>query len=312
MKYIAKKIYTLVITLFLVSFLTFIAFQVIPGDSAITSLGTNATEEAILALREELGLNENIVVRFFTWAGNTLQGDFGKSFQYELPVKTLVGDRLPVTLWLSLLSILMILMVSIPLGILTARREGGFLDRMITLITNTSMAIPPFFLGMLITLVFGFVFKWFTPGKYISPSEHFGQFLYYLIFPALAIAIPKIAMIVKFLRSSVLRQLKQDYVRTARSKGHKENTILYGHVLKNALIPVITFMAMVIADIMAGSIIVEQVFGLPGLGRLLVTSISNRDYPVVQIIILYIAAIVVTINFIVDIIYQYIDPRVKV
>jgi peptide/nickel transport system permease protein/oligopeptide transport system permease protein len=312
MKYITKKIYTLVITLFLVSFLTFIAFQVIPGDSAITSLGTNATEEAILALREELGLNENIVVRFFTWAGNTLQGDFGKSFQYELPVKTLVGDRLPVTLWLSLLSILMILMVSIPLGILTARREGGFLDRMITLITNTSMAIPPFFLGMLITLIFGFVLKWFTPGKYVSPSEHFGQFLNYLIFPALAIAIPKIAMIVKFLRSSVLRQLKQDYVRTARSKGHKENTILYGHVLKNALIPVITFMAMVIADIMAGSIIVEQVFGLPGIGRLLVTSISNRDYPVVQIIILYIAAIVVTINFIVDIIYQYIDPRVKV
>jgi peptide/nickel transport system permease protein/oligopeptide transport system permease protein len=312
MKYIMKRIYTLVITLFMVSFLTFIAFQVIPGDSAVTSLGTNATEEAIDALREELGLNENVLVRFFTWIGNTLQGDFGKSFQYELPVKSLVGDRMPVTLWLSLLSIIIILIVSIPLGILTAKKEGGFIDRLITLITNTSMAIPPFFLGMIITLVFGFVLKWFIPGRYVNPSDNFGQFIRFMIFPALAIGIPKIAMVVKFLRSSVLRQLKQDYVRTARSKGQKENTILYRHVLKNALIPVITFIAMVIADIMAGSIIIEQVFGLPGLGRLLVTSISNRDYPVVQIIILYIAAVVVIVNFIVDILYQYIDPRVRV
>lgn len=312
MKYIAKKLIALVLTLFMVSLITFLAFQIIPGDTVITSLGTSASKEAIEALREELGLNQNIFVRFFSWLTNTLKGDFGSSLQYDIPVKTLIGERLPVTLWLSFLSIVFILIVSIPLGVFTARKEGSYLDRLITLLTNASMAIPPFFLGIIITLIFGFLLRWFIPGSFISPSDNFGQFIRFMIFPAIAIAIPKIAMVVKFLRSSILRQLKQDYVRTAKSKGHKENTILYKHVLKNALIPVITFIAMVIADIMAGSIIVEQVFSIPGLGELLVTSISNRDFPVVQIIILYIAAVVVFVNFVVDILYQYIDPRVRV
>jgi peptide/nickel transport system permease protein/oligopeptide transport system permease protein len=296
----------------MVSLLTFFAFQVIPGDSAVASLGTTATKEAIEALREELGLNENVFIRFFTWMASTLKGDFGVSLQYNIPVKSLIGERLPATLGLALISTAIILIFSIPLGVLSAEKEGSFLDRVITLLTHTFMAIPPFFLGMIITLIFGFTLKWFVPGKYVSPSENLGGFLGFMIFPALAIAIPKIAMVAKFLRSSIVRQLKQDYVRTARSKGNKEHTILYRHVLKNALIPVITFIAIVIAEIMTGSIIVEQVFGLPGLGRLLVTSISNRDFPVVQIIILYIAFTVVVINFIVDILYRYIDPRVRV
>jgi len=312
MRYFAKKFSTLIITLLLVSFFTFIAFHIIPGDSATSSLGTSATKEAIEALREKMGLNDNILIRYFNWLSSSLRGDFGVSSQSNLPVKVLVGDRMPVTLWLSVLSIGIIIMISLPLGILAAKKEGGWLDHMITFLTHTAMAIPPFFLGIIITLVFGIGLKWFTPGSYISPSDNFGQFIGFMIFPALAIAIPKIAMVVKFLRSSVLRQMQLDYVRTARSKGNLETVILYRHVLKNALIPVITFFAMVVADVLAGSIIVEQVFGLPGIGRQLVTAISNRDYAVVQVIILYIAIVVVVINFIVDMLYQQIDPRIRV
>jgi len=311
LRYFIKKFAALIITLLLVSFFTFIAFQIIPGDSATSALGTSATKESIEALREKMGLNDNIFIRYFGWLGSSLRGDFGMSSQ-NLPVNSLVGGRMPVTLWLAIISIVIIVIISIPLGILAAKKEGGLLDRMIVLLTHTTMAIPPFFLGIIITLVFGIALKWFTPGSYISPSDNFGQFIRFMIFPALAIAIPKIAMVVKFLRSSVLRQMQLDYVRTARSKGNLESVILYRHVLKNALIPVITFFAMVVADVLAGSIIVEQVFGLPGIGRLLVTSISNRDYAVVQVIIVYIAFVVVTINFVVDMLYQRIDPRIRV
>ncbi|WMJ85966.1 ABC transporter permease [Anaerocolumna sp. MB42-C2] len=310
MKYIIRKFTALILTLLLVSFFTFIAFQVIPGDSAVASLGTSATKEAIEALREEMGLNKNIVVRYVSWLGNALKGDFGTSLQFNMPVSNLIKDRMPVTIWLAVLSIVFILILSIPLGIESAKKEGGLPDRIITLLTHTAMAIPPFFLGIIITLLFGLVLKWYTPGKYVGFKENFGQFIRYLIYPAIAIAIPKIAMVVKFLRSSLIRQLKMDYVRTARSKGNQENVILYRHVLKNAFIPVITFIAMVIADVLAGSIIIEQVFGLPGLGRMLVTAISNRDFPVVQAIVLYIAAVVIIINFMVDVLYQWIDPRV--
>lgn len=312
MKYLTKKLSTLIITLLLVSFFTFIAFQIIPGDSATASLGTSATKEAIEALREELGLNKNIVIRYFDWLGNSLHGDFGISSQYNLPVSSLLRERMPVTIWLAVLSIGIILIFSIPLGILSAKKKEGLLDHIITLLMHTAMAVPPFFLGILITLVFGILLKWFTPGSYISPSDNFVQSVRFMIFPAIAIAIPKTAMVIKFLRSSVIRQLKLDYVRTARSKGNLENVILYRHVLKNALIPVITFIAMIIADVLAGSIIIEQVFGLPGLGRLLVTAISNRDFAVVQAIILYIATVVISINFCVDMLYHRIDPRVRV
>lgn len=312
MRYMLKKTLTLVITIIVVSFLTFIAFQVIPGDSAITQLGTNATKENIEALRESMNMNENVLTRYVKWIGNVFTGDFGVSSQYNLPVSSLILERMPVTIWLAVLSIIFIVVISIPLGIIAAKKEGGVTDRIISFFTHTGMGIPPFFLGIIITLIFGFILKWFTPGMYIGPKENFGLFLGYMIYPALANAIPKAAMVLKFLRSSIIRQLQMDYVRTARSKGNLENAILYRHVLKNAFIPVLTFIAMIIAETLAGSIMIEQVFSLPGLGRLLVMAISNRDYAVVETIVLYIATIIVIINFFVDMLYQWIDPRVRV
>lgn len=178
-------------------------------------------------------------------------------------------------------------------------------------LTQIVMAVPPFFLGILITYLFGLILRWFQPGNFIAPSQSLIQSVKYLIFPALAVALPKIAMVVKFLRNSVLSEMKKDYVRTAYSRGNSENGVLYGHVLKNAMIPVVTFFAMVVAEILAGSIVVEQVFSVPGVGRLLITSIQSRDYPVVSAIILYVTTVVVVLNFAVDLLYQFLDPRVK-
>ena len=312
MKFYLKKIITLIITLLLVSMLTVIAFQVIPGDSALSKLGVDATEEQVEALREAMGLNKSIPERYVSFISGAIQGDFGTSTQYNQPVTQMLKERIPVTLWLAVLSFGMVLVISIPLGILSARKEGGVIDRLLTLLSQVCMAIPPFFLGIMLTLLFGILLKWFVPGRYIAPDQNFIEFIKYLFYPALAVSLPKIAMTVKFLRSSILRELHLDYVRTARSKGSSRERILWRHVLKNALIPVITFMGMVIADLLAGSIVIEQVFNLPGVGRLLVVAISNRDFHVVQAAVLYIAAIVIVVNFIVDILYQVLDPRVRI
>ncbi|MCD8327094.1 MAG: ABC transporter permease [Lachnospiraceae bacterium] len=299
-------------TLLLITLLTFAAFTVIPGDAALSKLDMDATEEQVEALREEMGLNDPLPVRYFQWLSSALRGDFGDSYQYSnVTVAELLATRLPVTLILAILSLILILVISLPLGILSAMYAGKWLDTLINQVSQVVMAVPSFFLGMLMTYVFGLVLKWFQPGAYISPSEDFWGCIRYMIFPAIAVALPKIAMVVKFLRNSILSELHQDYVRTARNKGARSFRVLYSHVLKNALIPVITFLAMVIAEILAGSIVVEQVFGLPGMGRLLITSISARDYPVVQAIVTYITAVVVMINFIVDILYQFVDPRVR-
>lgn len=312
MKFLLKKMITLIITLLLISFLTFTAFSVIPGDAALSRLGKDASAEQIEALREEMGLKDPLPERYIRWISGAVTGDFGQSYRYEgVMVSSLLSDRMPVTVLLSVLALAIILVFSIPLGITSARHAGEWIDILTNQLTQIVMAVPPFFLGMILTYVFGLILHLFQPGYFIKPSEDFGESVKYLFFPALAVALPKIAMVVKFLRNSIISEMDKDYVRTAFSKGNTRTGVLYAHILKNALIPVVTFLAMVIAEILAGSIIVEQVFSVPGLGRLLITSISNRDYPVVQAIVLYITAVVVIINFIVDILYQFLDPRVK-
>lgn len=317
MKYLGKKIITLIMTLFLVSVAAFLAFQIIPGDVVTSILGTEATPEREEQLREELGLNDPPVERYFKWAGGVLRGDFGRSYQYSknmnemMPVAELIGDKLPVTLWLAGVAMVLIIFVSIPLGVLWAKSTNRFLDAALGVITQATMAIPSFFLGILVTFLFGIVLKWFVPGGYISYRESLSGFLGYLLFPALSVALPKIAMTARFLRNSMLTQMQADYVRTAYSKGCTRKRVMYGHVLRNAMMPVVTFLGMIIAEIVAGSIVVEQVFGLPGIGRLLISSINNRDFPVVEILILYITFVVIFVYFLVDILYRVIDPRIS-
>lgn len=317
MGYLGKKLITLIMTLFLVSAAAFLAFQIIPGDVVTSILGTEATPEREEQLREELGLNDPPVVRYFHWLGGLLRGDLGTSYRYSrnmnerMPVSELIGDKLPVTLWLAALSIVLIIVISLPLGVLWAKSRSRAVDAALGVATQTAMAVPSFFLGILVTYCFGIVLKLFTPGRYVSYRQSFSGFLGYLMFPALSIAIPKIAMTARFLRNSMLTELGADYVRTACGKGCSDRRIMYGHVLRNALMPVVTFLGMIVSETVAGSIVIEQVFGLPGIGRLLISSVSSRDFPVVEILILYITFAVILVYFLVDILYRVIDPRIS-
>lgn len=309
--YIVRRIITLLVTLMLVSVGAFLAFNVIPGDPVVIILGTEASPQRVTALRQELGLDQNLLVRYSNWIINFVQGDLGQSIRFSEPIKDLLADRIPVTLWLSILSLSLIIVVAIPVGVYAAKKEGSLIDVVINIMGHINMAIPSFFLGMILILICGIILKLFAPGNYVDYRENFLGFLKYLLAPAVAIALPKIAMVVKFLRTSVIEQMNLNYVRTAYSKGNNDNAVLYRHVLKNAIIPVITLMGMIIADIAVNSIIIEQLFALPGIGRLLLVGISARDFPLVQVIVIYMAAVVVLINFLLDLLYQLIDPRIR-
>lgn len=312
MRKIGKKLLSMILTLLVVSFLVFLAFSVIPGDPALHKLGTEATPEKVEALREELGLNQPLLVRYGKFLTGALHGDFGTSYSYGMPVSSMLADKIPVTLILSVMAFLMMVAVSVPLGIYTSRHQGGVADRVIYIFNQIIMTVPPFFAGIILTLVFGLLLHLFTPGGYVSYKKSVTGFLGYLVFPAVAIALPKAAMAVKLLRSSLTEEMKKDYVRTAYSRGNRTKGVYYHHVLKNALIPVITFWGMAFTDMMVGSIIVEQVFNIPGLGRVLLTAISNRDYPVVEGVILCLTLVIVGINTVVDLIYKKVDPRMDV
>lgn len=311
MKYAARKVAMLLLTMVIVSFLAFLAFAVIPGDPATAMLGTQATPEKLAALREQMGLNRPFWVRYVSWLLGFFTGDLGTSYSYSVPVSTLIGQKLPVTLALTLLSFLMIVLVSIPLGVRSARRSESRLDGVGMVLDQLLMAVPPFFTGILLTYLFGIVLHWFTPGKFPGFAKTVPGSLYYLLYPAVAIAVPRAAMTVRVLKSTILGEMGKDYVRTAISRGNDRRGVLYGHVLKNAMVPVVAFLAATAAEIVAAGIVVEQVFSIPGLGRLLLASISNRDYPVVQAIVVILAFWVVLVNLLADLINQRIDPRLR-
>ena len=311
MKYIVKKALTLAGTLLLVSFIAFLLFQIVPGDPVTSMLGTEYSEERAESLREELGINKPVIVRYVNWLTDFVKGDFGISYKYKMPVSRLISDKMPVTMYLAVITLIVIVIISVPLGVFMARFGHRKVSKVFDIVNQSVMAVPSFFLGIMITIIFGLVLKWFTPGKYVSYRDDFNGFIMYLIPAAFAVAISKIAMMVKFLKNSLIREMDSDYVRTAYSKGAGENRVLFCHVLRNGLMPAITLLGMIIAEIMAGSIVVEQVFNLPGLSAILVSSVSTRDYPVVQAIVVYIAFVVIITNCIVDILYHIIDPRVK-
>ncbi len=311
MKMILRKIITSVITVLLVTLFVFMAFELIPGDAATARLGINATPEALSALREELGLSRPFFVRYFSWLGEFFFGNMGISTSYGVSVRSMLSSKLPITMTLTLMSFVMVVALSIPIGLVTSKYEDRHISKASDVFGQLLMSVPPFFLGILITYVFGMIVHAFTPGGFVSYDVNFGAFLWYLVFPAFAIALPKAAMCTKLLKTSILSERRLDYVRTAYSRGNSTMDVLYRHVLKNAIIPVITFLGMTLADIVAGSLVIEQVFSIPGYGRLLITSIANRDYPVVQAIIAIIAMIVIIINLLVDILYHVLDPRLK-
>lgn len=311
MRYTAKKIATMLLTMVIVSFLTFVAFSLLSGDAATRLLGTEATPERLEALRIELGLNDPLLVRYGRWLWDALRGDLGTSYRYGQSVSSLIAQRLGPTLTLTALAFALIVAVSIPFGVLSAKYAGGRLDRALTVINQVVMAVPPFFTGILISWLFSITLRWFVHGQFPDlGADPTGAFRY-LFFAAAAIAIPRIAMTVRMLRSTIQGEMRRDYVRTAISRGNDRGAVLRRHVLRNALVPVVTFLAQTMAEIVAGSIVVEQVFAIPGLGRMLVASISSRDYPTVQAIVVILAFWVVLAGTVADLINQRIDPRLR-
>jgi ABC-type dipeptide/oligopeptide/nickel transport system permease component len=313
MKFVLNRLLITLLTLFLVSVITFAAFHIIPGDPAAVMLGIEATPGQLAGLRAEMNLDKSLPVQYALWLGKFFTGNLGNSVRFRgEPIAGMVLDRLPVTFSLAILSIGFILLIAIPTALLPSGKEDSPFDRIINVLTTIMISFPGFFLGVLLIWIFGVILRFFVPGAYVSYQQDFGGFIAYLIFPALAIALPNAAIMVKFLRSSILQQLRSDYVRTAYSKGNSRRRVLYRHVLKNAAVPAVTLMGMITADVFSGSIIIEQVFTIPGIGRLLIASITSRDFNMAQVLVVYIAFIVVLANTLADIAIQIIDPRIRV
>lgn len=312
MNFIGKRLTITFLTLVMVSMLTFGIFRIIPGDAALLSLGLEASQSQIDAFRAEMGLDKPFPAQYFSWLKGFLTGQLGNSVRFRgVSVSQIILERLPVTAALAGLSFLFIILISIPFSFLSVKREYSFLDRLVNSITALNISMPGFFLGILFIWLFGLVLRWFSPGAYIGYRENGAAFIAYLVFPALAIAMPNAALVVKFLRSSIFREFHSDYVRTARSKGGDFSRILSRHVLKNASLPVITILGMIAGEIFSGSIVIEQVFGIPGIGRLLIASIMARDYPMIETLMIYIAFAVILANTLADIALEVIDPRVR-
>ena len=308
MKYAARRILALFITMILVSFLTFAAFHIISGDPARAILGMNATETQLELLRHEMGLDKPFIVQYFNWLLGFFSGNLGISYSYRQPV---IIPKLKVTLVMVLISFVIIVICSLPLGLRAAQKSGSRLEWLWTTINQLCMAVPAFFLSILVSYVFGIVLKFFTPGDFPKMEHNLFGAMRYLFFAAVCIAIPRIAMAVRMLKSTLVEEMEKDYVRTAISRGNDRTEVLKKHVLKNSLVPTITFLGQTMAEIVGGSIVVEQVFGIPGMGRFLVASISNRDYPVVEALVVILAFWVILSGTIADLINQKIDPRLK-
>ena len=309
--YLIGKLIELLLTLLLVSLLVFAAFSVIPGDTARVMLGPDASETQVAVLRIQLGLDKPLFVRYGSWLLGLFTFNPGTSYAYNMSVAELIGQRLPVTLGMSIIAMVMVIIISYPLAVLSARKPGRLGDQICSVTGHILFAIPPYVASLLLILLAGSLFSLLTVGTYISPSDDFLGYVGCLLLPSFAIALPKIAMSFKFLRSSIIEQRTSDYVRTSKSHGLSNMKILIRHVLPNSNVSSITVISIILSDILGGSLIVEQVFNLPGLGRLLLSAISRRDFPLLSGIVFYLAFITVLLYFLSDIAASLADPRIR-
>lgn len=309
--FIARRIIHTVVVLFIVSFFSFLLLHIMPGDPAAAMLGIEAKKEEVEAMRKELGLDRPFIVQYGHWLSNIFHGDLGKSLMYRESVASLFSVRLPVTLYLSLLAFVISGILGISAGILCAIRRGGFLDQVVSVSASMGMAIPMFWLGIMGIYVFGHKAGILPIYGWTSPFENFVLSSKQALMPVLLLAVPGISVLARQSRSSMLEVINQDYIRTAQSKGLSERVIIYRHALKNALIPIVTLMGLHIRIMVGGSVLVETVFSIPGMGFLLVSSAINKDYLVVQGGVLLIGTIVCVTNLLVDISYGWLDPRLR-
>ncbi|ERT59013.1 ABC transporter permease [Peptoniphilus sp. BV3C26] len=311
MKALLSKLLSVILTLILVSMMIFLVFQILPGNPAQIILGSEADEKQVKQLETELGIDKPMPERYLNWMKDLLKGDMGKSLKYNVNVKDLFMDRLPVTLFLTSYSLILTVLIGIPLGIWIASKDDKWYSTIIAGITQLGISIPSFWLAFILILIFSVKLNIFPTFGYNVMSGNLLDKLYKFFIPAFAISLSNIATIVRYLRTAILDQIRKNYVRTARVKGLDINKILYRHVLRNALIPVITILGIILTSSIGGSIIIENVFALPGIGSLIVQSVSSRDFPLIQSVVVVIAAMVIFINFIIDICYRIIDPRIR-
>jgi peptide/nickel transport system permease protein len=313
LKYILRRILILIPTLIGMSMLIFVMMRLLPGDivDAMVGMDSTVTDEAKEELRASFGLNDPWPVQYTRWIGQILRGDLGTSFRSREPITDQLLRALPITLELALLAILISLPVAIPLGVLSAVRQNSKLDLIARVVGLIGLSVPSFWLATLFLLFTSLTFRWVPSVIWINPLQDPLGNLQQMALPALALAVQLMAVEMRMMRASMLEVLRQDYVRTVRAKGLGERAVLYRHALKNAFIPVITIIGIQIGVLMGGSIITEQIFGLPGIGWYLLQGIFNRDYPIVQVTTLFLAAIFVVINLLVDMAYAFLDPRIR-
>ncbi len=311
MAYYVRKTMGFLVTLLLVSLAAFAVFQILPGDPAAVILGVDADPVQVEQLREAMGADKPLTQRFVNWIAGVLRGDLGTSYRYHQPVAGLISNGLSVTLSLSLLSLFFTALIGLPVGIWLARHGKKAYAAPISFLSQLGLSVPAFCVSIGLISLFSVKLKWLPSLGYVSWGQSPIGCIKSLLLPAIAISFGTSAVLIRYVRASVTRQEKEDYVRTAKSKGVPEGMVLRRHVLRNSLIPVLTIFGMIVADVLGGSIIIENVFSLPGIGKLISTSIATRDLPLIQGLTLYLAGIVVLCNFGVDLLYSAIDPRIR-
>ena len=301
----------LAVTLFFVSVLVFVVIRILPGDAAMIILGTEGSPEAVARLRASMGLDRPFAVQYLEWIGRAARGDLGRSIQYDVPVAGLILSRMSVTLPLTLLAAGLMVVTAVPVGVFAATRHRRWGDYLAMTLSQLGVAVPAFWAGLLLVLLFSVKLGWVQSGGFDGWSQGVWRALRSLILPAAALGFFQFAVLARTTRSAVLEVLREEYVKTARAKGVAEGGVLFRHALRNAMIPVITVAGIQLGQLMAGSIVLETVFYLPGLGRLAIGAISARDLPVVQGVVLFVASMIVVINVAVDVLYGFLDPRIR-
>lgn len=311
MKRIFVKVIVLITTVIIVSFFTFVAFSVLPGDPVEIMLGVDADPLQVEKLTKEMGLDKPLVTRYIDWLTGVFKGDLGVSIKYKVPVTDLLAQRIPVTLSLAVVSLCLTLIIAIPVSLFLALYNDKKFTVIFSAISQIGVSMPTFWLGILLILIFAINFGAFPSGGYVSLDNGFNPWLQSVFLPSLSIAIGASAVLIRYFRASLLDQMNLDYIRTAKSKGLSDKIIIYKHVLRNALLPTITIFGLIVVDVLGGSVIVENVFNMAGVGKLLTTGVFNRDFTLVQSLIFLITLLVLATNLIVDIIYTIVDPRLK-
>jgi peptide/nickel transport system permease protein len=309
--YILRRLLAMIPVLILVSLIVFSLVHLTPGDPALTILGEEATPENVAALRAKLGLDQPIPIQYLKWLASVVQGDLGRSIRSNQPVSEAILERLPVTLELALLAMVVSLIIAIPAGIIAAMRRNSLLDGSATVLALLGVSLPNFFLAILLVYLFAVQLRWLPPFGFTAISKDLGANLKGMILPAITLGTALAAIVTRQMRSSLLEVLDQDYIRTARAKGLTEARMVRFHALKNALMPVVTIVGLQIGGLLGGAIITEQIFVLPGIGRLLVDAIFQRDFPLIQGVVLFVSLAFLFSNLAVDLAYAYLDPRIR-